>query len=76
MGYYQRKRVLCIKESLREGEQDDFTQCISALEVDTVGFAGSPDDIKLVTMNLSYSFHFIESQMQRMPKHCRKLINT
>ena len=64
------------KEGSWEGEQGDFTQCISVLEVDTLGFAGSPDDIRLVTVDLSCSFHFIKNQMQHMPKHCKKLLNT
>lgn len=53
--------------------QGDFTQYISVLVVDTVGFASCPDDVGMVTVDLSYSFHFIKSQMQRMPKHCKKL---
>jgi len=58
---------------LWEGEQGDFTQRISVLVVDTVGYAGSPDDMRMVTVDLSYSFHFVKSQMQHMPKHCKKL---
>jgi hypothetical protein len=71
--YFRRERVLCKKENLWEGEQIDFTQCISVLVVDTVRFAVSPDDMGMVNVDLSYSFHFAKTQMQHMPKYCKKL---
>jgi hypothetical protein len=68
--------VLCTKRKFVGREKGDFTQCISVLVVETVGFAGFPDEMGMVSVDLSYSFHFIKSQMQRIPKHCKKLLNT
>jgi hypothetical protein len=41
--------------------------------VDTVGFAGSPDGMGKITVDLTYSFHFINKSNAAYAKHCKKL---